>query len=352
MSSETKVSPEDPGAGPGPASLVSFDFKSFPWWLVMLAGIIVAMAVSIAQNPDYNEAFRSILPWPLIQDTVENGEVVGRGVVWTRGIFLTLTLTVASFVVSMFLGLFIGLGRIAGVERGAAQARGPIRGFFTSLIRNVSTLYIEFVRGIPMLVFIFVIAQVATPSFADLITDNTAFELSTRDIGEVYRAGQLLSLFYAAFIAEVFRAGIQSVPIGQIEAGRAIGLSGFAIMRKVVLPQAIRNMLACVGQRPHQLDEGHLARLGAGRAGTHADGSPVHRLDVSISRRLSHPDCHVRDDDARLESLAALVRETNRDSRTVNGHLPNRRLARPRGACRATRRHQHAVVVCERSWPL
>lgn len=247
MSSETKVSPEDPGAGPGPASLVSFDFKSFPWWLVMLAGIIVAMAVSIAQNPDYNEAFRSILPWPLIQDTVENGEVVGRGVVWTRGIFLTLTLTVASFVVSMFLGLFIGLGRIAGVERGAAQARGPIRGFFTSLIRNVSTLYIEFVRGIPMLVFIFVIAQVATPSFADLITDNTAFELSTRDIGEVYRAGAALSLFYAAFIAEVFRAGIQSVPIGQIEAGRAIGLSGFAIMRKVVLPQAIRNMLPALG---------------------------------------------------------------------------------------------------------
>lgn len=247
MSQKVKVNPDESGAAPGPTALVSFDFKDFPWWLVMLAGIIVAMGVSIARNPDFNEAFRSILPWPLIQDTMENGEVVGRGIVWTRGILLTLTLTLASFVVSMFLGLFIGLGRIAGVERGAAQARGPVRGFLTGLIRNVSTLYIEFVRGIPMLVFIFVIAQVATPAFADLVTDRTAFELSTRDIGEIYRAGAALSLFYAAFIAEVFRAGIQSVPIGQIEAGRAIGLSGFAIMRKVVLPQAIRNMLPALG---------------------------------------------------------------------------------------------------------
>lgn len=230
-----------------PDSEGRFNWKEFPWWLVMLLGIIALMISAVITNEAFNEAFRSIFPWPLIQDTVEGGEVVGRGLVRTRGIILTLTLTVASFVVSMVLGLIIGLGRIAGVSRGAAQSKGFVMTILTTLVRNVSTLYIEFVRGIPMLVFIFVIAQVLTPDFAALINDNTSFELSTRDIDEIYRAGAALSLFYAAFIAEVFRAGIQSVPVGQIEAGRAIGLSSSAIMRKIVLPQAIRNMLPALG---------------------------------------------------------------------------------------------------------
>lgn len=223
------------------------NWKDFPWWLLMLVAIIVVMARAVVTNPDYNESFRAIFPWPLIEDVLEEEVVVGRRLIVTRGILLTLLLTFASFVVSMFLGLFIGLGRIAGVDRGAAQSRGPVKTFVTTAVRNVSTLYIEFVRGIPMLVFIFVIAQVLTPDFANLINDKTSFELSSRDIDEVYRAGAALSLFYAAFIAEVFRAGIQSVPVGQIEAGRAIGLSNFAIMRKVVLPQAVRNMLPALG---------------------------------------------------------------------------------------------------------
>ncbi len=221
--------------------------KDFPWWLLMLVAIILVMVKASVTNPDYNEAFRSIFPWPMIEDTVENGEVVGRNLIKSRGIILTLLLTFGSFLVSMFLGLLIGLGRIAGIDRGAAQSGGPIKAFLITAIRNISRLYIEFVRGIPMLVFIFVIAQVLTPDFASLINDNTSFELSTRDIDEIYRAGAALSLFYAAFIAEVFRAGIQSVPAGQIEAGRAIGLSNFVIMRKVVLPQAIRNMLPALG---------------------------------------------------------------------------------------------------------
>ena len=61
------------------------------------------------------------------------------------------------------------------------------------------------------------------------------------------RAAAALSLFYAAFIAEVFRAGIQSVPKEQAEAGRSLGLRDRQIMRRIVLPQAVRNMLPALG---------------------------------------------------------------------------------------------------------
>ena len=61
------------------------------------------------------------------------------------------------------------------------------------------------------------------------------------------RAAAALSLFYAAFIAEVFRAGIQSVPKTQSEAGRSIGLTERQITRRIVLPQAVRNMLPALG---------------------------------------------------------------------------------------------------------
>lgn len=222
--------------GPQPGtSIIDWDAHDFPWWLVAMIGIIAAMAVAVVINPDYNEAFRSIFPWPLIENVVEDDVVVGRALVITRGIGMTLILTIGSFVVSLFLGLFIGLGRISGIAAGTSTS------LFKTVIRNLSTLYIEFVRGVPMLVFIFVIAQVVAPDFADLIN------VETRSIDPALRAGAALSLFYAAFIAEVFRAGIQSVPRGQVEAGKAVGLSDNQVMRQIVLPQAIRNMLPALG---------------------------------------------------------------------------------------------------------
>lgn len=226
----------DPPA-PGPKALIEIDSHDFPFWLVGMVAIIAAMGAAVVINPNYNQAFRNVFPWPLVEDTVADGVVVGKAFVWGRGIFVTLTLTVGSFVIATILGLFIGLGRIAGLSDADQGNRSIIK----TAIRNISQLYIEFIRGIPMIVFIFVIAQVLAPDFADLI------HMESRAISPVIRLIAALSLFYAAFIAEVFRAGIQSVPRGQIEAGRAVGLSEGAIMRKVVLPQAVRNMLPALG---------------------------------------------------------------------------------------------------------
>ena len=92
------------------------------------------------------------------------------------------------------------------------------------------------------------VAFVLTKDFADLIG------IKTRDIDMMWRGAAALTLFYAAFIAEVFRAGIQSVDGGTIEAGRAVGLSRLQVTRVdedtpgvVTLPQALRNALPALG---------------------------------------------------------------------------------------------------------
>jgi polar amino acid transport system permease protein len=195
---------------PTPGGAYKFDRHEFPWWLVVMLLIIAAMVVAVILDPNYREAFARIFPLPL-----RAGE----------GILLTLYLTVGAFVVATILGLFIGLARVSR----------------RTVIRNAAAVYIEFIRGIPMIVFLFAVAFFIAPDFADLIG------IESRSIPQAIRGAAALSLFYAAFIAEVFRAGIQSVEETQSEAGRALGLTERQIMRKVVLPQAVRNMLPALG---------------------------------------------------------------------------------------------------------
>jgi polar amino acid transport system permease protein len=90
-------------------------------------------------------------------------------------------------------------------------------------------------------VFIFIVAFVFTRDIAELI------DLPTRQIRAAWRGSAALALFYAAFIAEVIRAGVQSVSHGQREAGRAVGLKNRQVLRFIILPQAIRNTLPALG---------------------------------------------------------------------------------------------------------
>ena len=195
---------------PAPGGAYKFDVKEFPWWLAGLLLIITAMIVAVLFSDTYQEAFSSIFPVPFS---------------WTEGIMMTFYLTIGSFIVATVLGLFLGLARVS---------KNPG-------LSNVAALYIEFVRGIPMLVFIFTVALVLVPDFASLV------DQPSRAIPQAVRGGLALSLFYAAFIAEVFRAGIQSVPSTQAEAGLAVGLTDNQVMRQVILPQAVRNMLPALG---------------------------------------------------------------------------------------------------------
>ncbi len=177
--------------------------KGLEWWLIVMLSIIAYMGVQIVTNEAYNEAWDNIVP----------------------GLKLTLYLTIGAFMIAMPLGLFIGMGRLSN----------------NRIIATIAQVYIEFIRGMPMLVWLFVVAFVLTRDLADLIN------IRTRDISMAWRGGAALCLFYAAFIAEVFRAGIQSVEPGQIEAAKAVGLGRYRTNRHVVLPQALRNALPALG---------------------------------------------------------------------------------------------------------
>ena len=130
------------------------------------------------------------------------------------------------------------------------------------LAYEVSTFYVEIVRGLPMLVILYYIAFVAMPamvvpvnklgqtllSFGILADPARALsEVTVRQVNFTARAVIALTIGYSAFIAEIFRAGIESIGRGQMEAARSLGMSYPRAMRYVILPQAIRNVLPPLG---------------------------------------------------------------------------------------------------------
>ncbi len=122
-------------------------------------------------------------------------------------------------------------------------------------LRQIARFYVEIVRGVPILVLLFWIAFAGAPAFvagwnfvtAPLQQAGWTEPLLVRDVSLLWRAVIALTIGYSAFVAEVFRAGIQSVEIGQIEAAKALGLSRIRRFRLVVFPQAIRTILPPLG---------------------------------------------------------------------------------------------------------
>ncbi len=126
----------------------------------------------------------------------------------------TLRLAIPAIVLGFVLGIFIGIARLA-------------RAWWISL---PATLYVEFFRGVPLVMVIFWIWFIIP-------------QLLRRPIPEYGVALTAFVIFEAAYFGEIVRAGIQSVPRGQVEAATALGLTRPQSMRFVVLPQAIRNMV-------------------------------------------------------------------------------------------------------------
>ena len=105
-------------------------------------------------------------------------------------------------------------------------------------------LYIDIVRGIPMIVLIVFIGLVLPGELGRL---GLLFESDNRFLRDLQRGTLAVGLAYAAFMAEIFRAGIQAVPKGQREAAKALGLSGQQVSRYVVLPQALKIVIPPLG---------------------------------------------------------------------------------------------------------
>lgn len=201
-----------------------WNFAKWPWWAIalVLAGMAIVFLIFTSQN--YQETFFYL----------------------TQGIYTTLRITFFSYIIATFIGLIAGLARVSK----------------NVFLFNISTFYVETVRGVPLVVLLLYIAFAIFPVFVELVTGlgnwgltlapNNGFfqglsDFSIRVIPMEGRAIIALAFGYGAYEAEVFRAGIQSIGKGQMEAAKSVGMTYFQAMRFIILPQAIRRVLPPLG---------------------------------------------------------------------------------------------------------
>jgi polar amino acid transport system permease protein len=177
------------------------------WWLVVAVALLIILLIV------FNTGYRDIVLFVL------------------DGLIITVILTVVSFVFILLVGMLGGLGRIA---------RNPF-------IHFISTLYVEIFRGIPLLVQL-IWWYFAAPAVIKNIGNLLHFApLVNYQSNAIFLAILGLVFCYGAYMSEIFRAGIQSIPKGQMEAARSQGMTYLQAMRYVILPQAIRVIMPPVG---------------------------------------------------------------------------------------------------------
>jgi general L-amino acid transport system permease protein len=169
-----------------------------PWtWVLVVLGLFASLQITIAAD----------------------------GVGWDDwgGLHLVVAATVAGIALAFPLGLLLALGRRSSL----------------AAIRTVTVGYIEVFRAVPLVTLLFLGAYMVGFLFPNTV-EPPSF---------LVRAVIVITLFEAAYIAEIVRGGLQAVPRGQVEAAQAVGLSPVKVMRLVVLPQALRAVIpAMVGQ--------------------------------------------------------------------------------------------------------
>lgn len=178
------------------------------WWLVAaVIGIVISLAWL---RPDPY--------WRIIK-------FVSDGIVVTVGVTLT------AFVLTLFLGLLAALGRLSK----------------NGIVRWVTTIYVEIARGIPLLVQL-LFWYFAFPSLVQDLGEFLNFEALISYHANPFAMAILgLTFCYAAYMSEIYRAGIQSIHKGQNEAARSLGMSHNQSMRYIILPQAVKVILPPVG---------------------------------------------------------------------------------------------------------
>nr|WP_268821563.1 amino acid ABC transporter permease [Octadecabacter dasysiphoniae] len=153
----------------------------------------------------------------------------------SKGIKITLFVTFVGFALAASLGLGLAL---------MSMSRFIV-------VRQIARLYIEIVRGVPIIVLLlyvaFVLAPLLVAGFNHVAETVGADPIRNRDFSMLWRATIALTIGYSAFIAEVFRAGLQSIEKGQIEAAEALGLRPWQRFRHITFPQAFRRILPPLG---------------------------------------------------------------------------------------------------------
>ncbi|MBP1703659.1 MAG: polar amino acid transporter, inner rane subunit [Chloroflexi bacterium] len=169
--------------------------------------------------------------------TNDNYQVIFSAV--RQGVWTTIYVSLIAYVLAMLLGLVWVLMRVS-------QSR---------LLQEISSFFVEIVRGIPMLVLLYFISFVGAPALVSginwiggpLIERGIVNPINIRQVDFTVRAVLALSIGYSAFISEIFRAGIESIEKEQKEAAQTEGASYWQVMRYILLPQAVRNVLPALG---------------------------------------------------------------------------------------------------------
>ncbi len=196
---------------------------TFPWWALILALVTIWVYVSIAADETYSNIFDDL----------------------KEGIALTLRLSIVSYLLALVIGLMIGIIRSAP-PYARTGLRGRIVSFLHVVVYNVATLFVEVMRGLPIITVLLISAFVVIPAFKRYMLAQYGIEITFRGSSpETAIIG--LALAYGAFLSEVFRAGIQSIGKGQIEAARSLGMTYAQTMRCIVLPQALRRIVPPLG---------------------------------------------------------------------------------------------------------
>jgi polar amino acid transport system permease protein len=187
--------------------------KEFPYWLVIVLVTGLFLFWQVFKSDLYADVF-----WKL-----------------SKGIAITGLVAVIAYAAACALGLGLAL---------AQMSRNVV-------LRQAARLYVEVMRGVPIIVLLLYVAFVLAPALVaacNWLLNYVGLEpIRPRDFSLLWRAVIALTLAYAAFLAEVFRAGLLSVDKGQIEASKALGLSGWQRFRHVVFPQAFRVILPPLG---------------------------------------------------------------------------------------------------------
>jgi polar amino acid transport system permease protein len=181
---------------------ISIPWERIPWWAIILAIVGITVGWSVLTSEAYLRVIRFV----------------------TAGVRLTLQVTVISYLIALVVGLIFGLMRVSN---------NPI-------LYAGSTLYVEVMRGIPLLVTILYMGYVITPKLRDATNGRV-------DLQGVPAAVLAIAICYGAYLAEVYRGGIESIERGQMEAARSLGMTYMQAMRHVILPQAIRRILPPLG---------------------------------------------------------------------------------------------------------
>ena len=188
-----------------------------PYWLLAAILLAAIFVWTIVNEGDYRVIFDAV----------------------RKGLWTTVYVSLIAYVLATLLGLGLSMLRV----------------YQSRLTQEISSFYIEIVRGIPMLVLLYYITFVGAPALVDalnwlggpLIRAEVMHRINVRQVDFVVRAILALTIGYSAFIAEIFRAGIASIEKEQTEAAQSAGATYWQTMRYIILPQAVRNVLPALG---------------------------------------------------------------------------------------------------------